>query len=141
MERSKSQERERTIYLATLNNEIEKALTKYKREPEDPDDPEYQELHIRLDALVNLAQKAGRGLTLKVKERDFSIDEMPDLVEDEVKQGERGIITFTFPGIIERRILHRRALRIKIEDNYLYLESSKGEIRFLLQDVLSIEAR
>jgi hypothetical protein len=139
MERSKSQERERTIFLAVLNNEIEKSLEVWRETGS-----HYCDEKIRLNVLIHLAEELGSGFLVKIPLDSKLGDEITTITAYAGKictKATDGLV-LTIPSASERRTQHEREMKIKIGDDYLDLESSKGtEARIWRGAVLSIEAR
>lgn len=139
MERSKFEEREKTIYLAVLNFEMAKTLVNWI------EGPAFLEDSSRLNAYINLAQKAGKGFAVEISQKAVPAGQASDITDEAKKhfnRGAHGSLIFTLPNADERRTSHERALRIKISDSHLSLNSSKGmEACFRREDVLSLEAR
>jgi len=138
MEQEKFKEREGTIYLAVLNNEIEKNLATWKL-TENPRGTS------ELNTLIHLAHKAGKGFVVEIGQSAISAAEIRGFTDEAKKyisRGESGSIIFTLPNINERRALHRRVLTVGMNDDYLFLVSSEGdEAYFRRQDVISVEAK
>jgi hypothetical protein len=135
MEQQKSEEREKTIYLAVLNFEMAKTLASWI------DGPTFLEDSSRLNAYINIAQKAGYGFVIEISRGAI----FGGLTREAIKyheMGEHGAIIFTLPGVNERRTSHKLALRIKIDDRSLILKSSQRiEATIRREDVLSLEAK
>ena len=136
MEQQKFEEREKTIYLAVLNFEMAKTLASWI------DGPTFLEDSSRLNAYINLAQKAGKGFVVEISRRAIFGGLTREAIKYHELVGEHGPIIFTLPNADERRTSHKLALRIKIDDKSLSLYSSKRiEATIKREDVLYLEAK
>ena len=139
MERSRFEEGQKSKLLAFVNYEMGKAFVGWKT------GRDLQENTERLSAIVFLAQKAGAGFAITVKEGAIYGEHASSFTGEarkHLKQDEYNDLVFTIPDADERRTLHNRVLKIEIDDKYLRLNSIKGmEATFNRTDVLFLKAR
>lgn len=139
MEQSRSVEEQIAKLLAFVNYEMGRSFVGWKT------GKNLQENTEKLSGFTELAQKAGMGFAITVKE-NAAFGEHPSSFTDEavkhLKQDEDNELVFTIPGTGEQKNSEDQALTIEINDKYLKLNSANGaEATFNRTDVLFFTPR
>ncbi|MCX6704334.1 MAG: hypothetical protein NTZ07_02710 [Candidatus Woesebacteria bacterium] len=141
MEHEDSEEKEQAMYLGVLNHEIGKTLASWKEHQN------FLEDSTKLNALVYIAQEAGRGFVIEISGNATrggsgqGLNLSPE-ASKYCKWEANGLLIFTLPDAGERKASHERTLKIKFSESHLSLDSSKDkEAYFRAADVLSVEVK
>jgi hypothetical protein len=141
MEYEDSEKKEQAKHLYIYNREIGKTLASWKEHQN------FLEDSTKLNALVYIAQEAGRGFVIEISGNATrggsgqGLNLSPEASEY-CKWEADGLLIFTLPNAEERKASHERTLKIKFSESHVSLDSSKGaEAYFRAADVLSVEAK
>jgi hypothetical protein len=137
-------ERENTLFKACLNVQFERLILEWRSQREIVGFLRGENT-VRFDALIQVAQDAGIGISLQIKDRSVTGGEKPFVSEDAkklIEHGTRETIILTTPSLEERKKLHSRQFKMRVDAGRLVITSGHGiEASFPRKDIVSLEVR